>query len=894
MIKRPMLALAVAWICGLLIAKWQLPFGKSIFILIYFILMSIVILKLNKEPRWLNSYVHEKRYPQMTIFFLCIPFLFFIGYERMEYMQHKILQEKEAWNELVVAGEAYVFVEGIIKEKYKEEDGIRLVLQQCLIKGYEGQESAIAGGCQITLEEESINTLIGNKIKVYGKVFIYQKATNEGQFDAFEYYSAKRIYASIKALRLEILDGNISLIGQNMFLLKQKMRESLLSLYPKEKAGVLSAMLLGDKDLLEEEIKQLYQKNGISHILAISGLHISMLCMGLFRLLRRIGVSVKLSISITILFLSFYVCYTGGSTSSLRAGVMCIVLLGAKLVRRNYDLLSALALASILVTAIRPTEITSAGFLLSFGAVIGVAIAKGIEEQIVQKREDLASNLEKEIVEDKEVIEDFDKYFVINKFRKLKKYWKKRKESGSIWWSPLLFSGMIQVITIPISLWFYYELSPYSILLNVIILPLVAFILGGGIVSVLLGLVMPSLAKLSVGGTYFLLDFYEWLGEHTLKLPYSFVLVGRPSILQIMLYYGIWLFVVWSIFSIEKKKQKVILEQEAVKKSLYVKRIVLCIGIIVSVSILLFFKTYEMELIFLDVSQGDAMFLQTKTGKTLLFDCGSSDVSKVGTYRLTPMLKQRGILLVDIVSVSHIDSDHINGIKELLEEMPVYEGEEEFRGNYKGAIGIKTVVLPKILEPSEEYLALVQLAREKNVEIVYMEAGETLYQADGILIECLSPSNAKQSENDTSLVYLLQMKDIVVWMMGDAGIEVEQEIIERIGKKTLEQLKDRFCVLKVGHHGSKTSSSEEFVKMIEPEVAIISCGYQNRYGHPHSQVLEVFREVESEIWRTDLQGAIKIRRRKRAWEISSSPIGREKVEKRGVSRKKVARLEVKK
>ncbi len=910
-----MLSLAVAWICGLLIAKWQLPFGKSIFILIYFILISILILKLKKEPSWLNSYVHEKRYPQMTLFFLCIPLLFFIGYERMEYIQNKISQEKEGWEKLEVAGETYVFVEGVIKEKYKEEDGIRLVLQQCFIEGYETQKGSLAGGCQITLKEERTssipNTLIGNKIKVYGKVFIYQKATNEGQFDAFEYYSAKGIYASVKALRLEILDENVSLMGQNMFLLKQKMRECLLSLYPKEKAGVLSAMLLGDKDLLEEEIKELYQKNGISHILAISGLHISMLCMGLFRVLRSIGSSVKLSISITILFLSFYVCYTGGSTSSLRAGIMCIVLLGAKLVRRNYDLLSALALASILVTAIRPTELTSAGFLLSFGAVIGVAIAKGIEEQIVQKREDLASNLEKEIVEDKEIIEDFDKYFVINKFKELKKYWKKRKGNGSIWWSPLLFSGMIQLVITPISLWFYYELSPYSILLNVIILPLVAFILGGGIVSVLLGLVVPSLAKLSVGGTYFLLSFYEWIGEQVQKLPYSFVLVGRPSLLQVVLYYGILMFVIWNIFFVKRGKEDVLLEQEFVKKNVrniqkgklissqfctkeqflnvskrtnklelfssdmdeiksskYGKRILLCIGIITSVSILFFPKTYETELVFLDVSQGDSLFLQTETGKTLLFDCGSSDVSKVGTYRLTPMLKQRGILLLDIVSVSHMDSDHMNGMKELLEEMPIYKGETEFRKNYKGEIGIKTIVLPKVTETSEEYLALVQLAKEKKVEIVYMEAGETLYQTDGILIECLSPSNAKKSENDTSLVYLLQMKDIVVWMMGDAGIEVEQEIIERIGRKTLEQLKDKWCVLKVGHHGSKTSSSEEFMKMIEPEVAIISCGYQNSYGHPHNQVLEVLEEVESKIWRTDLQGAIKIRRKKGEWKVT--------------------------
>ena len=384
-----MVGLAVAWICGLLIAKWQLPFGKSIFILIYFILISIFILKLKKEPSWLNSYVNSKRYPQMTLFFFCIPILFFIAYQRMDDIQNKILREKEAWNRLEVEGETYVFVEGVIKEKYKEDDGIRLILQQCSMKGYEGQQSSRVGGCQITLKEEDTNvmkeTFIGNKIKVYGKVFVYQKATNEGQFDAFEYYSAKGIYASVKALRLEVLDENIFWIGQALFLLKQKMREILLSLYPKEKAGVLFAMLLGDKDLLDVKIKELYQKNGISHILAISGLHISMLCMGLFRLLRRIGSSVKLSTVITSVFLIFYICYTGGSTSSLRAGIMCFVLLGAKLLRHQYDLLSSLALSAILVTAIRPMEITSAGFLLSFVAVIGVVIAKGIEEKVIQK-----------------------------------------------------------------------------------------------------------------------------------------------------------------------------------------------------------------------------------------------------------------------------------------------------------------------------------------------------------------------------------------------------------------------------------------------------------------------------------------------------------------------------
>lgn len=817
MIKRPMLGLAAAWLCGLLVAKTQLPFGKSSFFLISIILIIILIKFLKKYPNGLDSYISVKRYPQMTLFLFCIPILFFLAYVRMDNIQNKIFQNGEPWSKLEMLGETHVFVEGVIEKKYAEEDNICLILQQCSVMGYQEQKSEVAGGCQITLEQEGTQifpeTFVGNKVKVYGKFSVYKEATNEGQFQAFEYYSGKGIYASVKALRLEILDETYSVIGHQMFVLKQKMRKTLLSLYPKEKAGVLTAMLLGDKDLLDMQVKELYQKNGISHILAISGLHISMLCMGLFRLLGRIGSSIKVSSFVTVGFLILYICYTGGSTSSLRAGIMCIVLLGGKLLRRSYDLLSSLALAAILVTAVRPTQVTSAGFLLSFGAVLGVAIASAIKETLVERK--------------------------------------------NTWWSFVLFSGMIQLVTTPILVWFYYELSPYSILLNFIVLPLVSFVLGGGIVSVLLGLFIPFLAKLPAGGTYILLSFYEWLGEQAQKFPYAFVLVGRPNLWQVVLYYVILLFVVWKVVFVKKKEEN------------YMDGICFCIGIAVAVSCLFLPRSYETEIVFLDVSQGDAMFLQTESGKTLLFDCGSSDVSKVGMYRLTPMLKQRGIPLLDIVSVSHMDSDHVNGVKQILEEMPIYQGERHFKRNYEGKIGIKVLILPSVLEPSEDYLALVALAKEKNVKVVFIEAGDILYKENGILIECLFPSNAIQSENNTSLVYLLQMNDLVVWMMGDAGVVVEQEIVEKIGAMTAEQLQEKFCILKVGHHGSKTSSGNEFIQAVQPDVSIISCGYQNSYGHPHIQVLEVLEEIKSQIWRTDLQGAIHIKKKEREWQVKS-------------------------
>ena len=126
-----------------------------------------------------------------------------------------------------------------------------------------------------------------------------------------------------------------------------------------------------------------------------------------------------------------------------------------------------------------------------------------------------------------------------------------------------------------------------------------------------------------------------------------------------------------------------------------------------------------------------------------------------------------------------------------------------------------------------------------------------------MLIECLYPSNAKESENDTSLVLLLQTPQVVAWLMGDAGIAPEMEIMERLAAVKMDALNGgKVVVLKVGHHGSKTSSGEEFIDFVQPDISVISCGYQNSYGHPHASVVERLEMIGSRIFRTDLQGAI--------------------------------------
>lgn len=834
MTGRPMLGLAAVWLAGLFFAN-RMPVAGPICFMIYDTILFYFFVSISKkQPGRLNSYVLPKRYLQTTLYFILLPSLFFAGFFCMRRTMEQEAVSAASWRALEEAGETAVTVYGTVKEK-RYEDNVILVLEECETE----PEMCTVGNCQVTVDGEGTLWLpevqIGNRIRVYGKFSVFRPASNPGQFDACSYYAGKGLFASVKAMKIQILSEDIHFLGRSIFLLRQRLRQSLLSLYPEEKAGVLAAMILGDKDLLPEEVKELYQQNGISHILAISGLHISLLCMGLFRGLRKLGCSLRPAAGCSACFLVFYLVFTGGSTSSLRAGVMCLVMLGGMLLRRSYDLLSALGLAAILVTALHPMELFSAGFLLSFGAVIGIAVSSEVMKKRKEKQE-----------RKKEQLEGCGKSecFVTMFFGKA---------------CDLVLPGMfLQCVTLPVSLWFFYEFSPYSIVLNLLVLPLVSLVLVGGIISMLLGIVSPLLGPMAAGGVYVLLEFYEQLGLWTQKLPFSFALVGKPQVWQLVLYYGLLGVGVWLICHTNGARTK------DVKRGIDKCGRMVWPGVCIFLSIVLLFLPLppRPELLFLDVSQGDSALIFTKEGKVILSDCGSSDVSSIGEYRLSPVLKEQGVSIIDMVIVSHMDSDHISGIQEILEEMSMWKGKFSHLASYDGSIAVRELVLPRVQNPSETYLALVHSAEQKQVAVRYIEAGEELYREQGLLLECLWPYSAGESENDTSLVCFLQTEHLVVWFMGDAGVEPEQKMLERLqrlgldAKRMAEQTAGKLVVLKVGHHGSKTSSGESFIRFVSPDVAIISCGYKNRYGHPHASVLQLLEKQGSVVYRTDEVGAV--------------------------------------
>ena len=541
---------------------------------------------------------------------------------------------------------------------------------------------------------------------------------------------------------------------------------------------------------------------------------------------------------------------TGFSVSTNRAVVMMILSLAAGIVGRTYDMLTALSISGIVILAQKPMLCMDSGFVLSFGAILGVGVVNPILMQgleIQKTREEMLR--EKKSKSSKSVFCKFKSAM-----------WEMIKKS-------LMASLSVQIVTLPVILYFYYEIPLYGVGLNIIVIPLMSILLGtalvGGIVGILFPFI-PFLSRFFMGSVHVILSWYEKLGSVTRELPFSRIIVGKPEIWQVGLYYVLLMYLVSVFYAMNemcegrevgavaskigaKAWRKVLakLWNVWIKLSKWQKCIASVIWLAVSLVLLIpvgnfsFAKT-ELEFTFVDVGQGDCIFMRSKNGFTCLVDGGSSDEKNVGTYRIIPFLKAKGIRRVDYIIVTHADSDHISGVIELLED------------SGKGGIEIGSLVLPRTTLIDENYESLVNLAEECVVPVVYIKAGDKLL-AGKLELTCLHPAVGYEAEdsNSYSIVLKVQYGKFKALLTGDLGIEQEKFLVKN---KMLENV----LLLKVAHHGSKNSTCEEFLECVQPELAIISAGKDNSYGHPHRDTLERLIKVGSKVMSTIEYGGITV------------------------------------
>ena len=672
---------------------------------------------------------------------------------------------------------------------------------------------------------------IGNTIRIEPPYRIWEPEapTNPGQFDSLLYYRTQHVTHLCRAKNASLIKDGCFWPGELLRRLREDLSIRCDRLFGEERSGLLRAMLLGDKTDLEEDTKDIYQKSGMSHLLAISGLHISIVGMSLYRFLRKRGCSYGVSGSTGLLLVLLYGGMTGMSVSTARAVTMFALAVAADLFGRSYDMLSALGVSALVLLLEQPLHVRSASFLLSFGAVLGVGLLYPAAASLVKV---------------------------------------KSKPGGDF-----LLSLSIQLFTLPLIQWFYYEFPLYSVFLNLLVIPLMGVLMICGIGALFLSLLSWKLAGIPAFFCRLIAGLYEWLGSQTLRLPGAVIVCGRPELWQMLLYYGgICGFVLWRSRGRESDKwqlcsrtakgeeEKEETEDERhrrIRKENLQKGAAITAAALLCVCLSLRFHR-GLSFTMLDVGQGDGLFLRTAEGTTCLIDGGSSDVKQVGRYRILPFLKEQGTGILDYVLVTHTDGDHISGIEELI-----------IQAAKPGGIRIGTLLLSGQSMEEEPGLRLKELAEKAGISVKEIGAGSVL-EDKSTRLTCLHPAkgNVYKDKNAGSLVLRLTYGEFSMLLTGDLEEEGEKEIL-------MQKEKINCSILKAGHHGSRFSTSGEWLKEVRPELTLISCGKDNSYGHPHEETLERLFRSGSEVLTTTGQGAVTIRSSGRGFtaEGFTMPIG---------------------
>lgn len=658
-----------------------------------------------------------------------------------------------------------------------------------------------------TGKEEKINSLReGMRVRMEGTLVLPDLPRNPGQFNRRIYESGKKIDFYLENLTLLGVKKQTSGIREVVEIWKTEMMKRCEKLYPATEAGILEAMLFGEKSELTEEIKEFYQAAGISHVLAISGLHISLLALAVAGILRRLGFPMPVWVALSVGMLMGYGILIGQPTTAVRALLMFVVLQGARLLGRSYDLLSALAFAGILMLLDNPDLVLDGGCRLSFGAVIGVGWYVNEKNKIFR---------------------------MIGEKEKGKNREKGRKRSGARAIAENIRTGWYMwLFTLPVMLDTFYQVSVVGILWNLVAIPLLPVVIASGGLGVILAGWNVFLGSLAGSPAYGLLRLYQEIGKISEKLPVGMWTPGQPEKLVIAGYYLL-------IFLVAFVEKQLIKREKRWRKGKIFLEVELC-----SMGLLLLLMAHPWQqrekIMFLDVGQGDASLLQSG-GQALLLDGGSTSQKNVGTYVIVPCLKQQGISCLEAVVLTHTDQDHINGIIEVLEE------------GKKGWLTVKNLLYPSWMEETEQGKELKKLAEEAGASCQGIRAGDrlTVGKAEAV---ALYPGDGETivDPNAGSLVLLWKWAGVRAIFTGDLPEEKERELLQDLPA----------CeILQVGHHGSATSTCQEFLDQVQPSLAVISCALMNRYGHPSPDTVERLKKAGCEIRYTMKSGAITIRQR---------------------------------
>ena len=794
-IKRPVFWTLLAFVLGEVITVFDLNIAVPCIVLAIIVIRKIII----------------KAYEDMGAF-VVIFFTLIMGFMLMS-------NEITTRNHIYDLKENTVIVHGKIYKIENTAFGTNIYLKGVEVEN--GEKSVSVK--RIFVNTEKIpNVKIGNIIKVRGKLRQFEEAANKGNFDSRKYYLSLGFYGKIEAGTIEVINSDYSGIRQGLYELRLEIIERLEKLCSdnngifsiiNNKNGIIGAIILGDKTDLDSDIKELYSVSGIAHILAISGLHISFIGMAIYRLLRRrFRFLFSAAVSIPVV-LSFGI-MSGFGISTIRAIIMFILKIIGEVLGRKYDAITAISLAGLVLLVQNPFVVCNSGFQMSFGAIIAIVLILPIVEEILNR--------------DNKIIKVLSANFTIS------------------------------LVMNPILAWNYYELPTFSFLLNIVVVPLMSVVIVASIVGIFCSCIMFGFGKVVIFPGCGILELYTFLCNIINKSSVASIVVGQPKVTIIIVYYAILLVVLFGLKNIRtkytraekerniiKKETGLVLEKKAKKerriKGQNVKLRLACIvGFLLLNCLIYYIPNPGFYITFINVGQGDGILIHGDNGTKVMVDGGSTSEKQVAKNCIVPYLKAEGIGTIDYSIITHTDKDHISGILEILEN------------NNSNRIRIKNLVMPDINMKDDTYNELIEKAKLKKINVLYIKKGDTL-SLGKTKIKCIYPetTTTASDKNDYCTVLSVKNKTSKILLTGDISKEIEEKI--------KDDIEENYTVLKVAHHGSNYSSSEKFLKKVNPKYSIISVGKNNSYGHPGNETMERLRKQGGVIYRTDEKGGITIR-----------------------------------
>ena len=794
-IKRPVFWILLAFVLGEVIAVFDLNIAVPCIVLAIIVIRKIII----------------KAYEDMGAF-VVIFFTLIMGFMLMS-------NEITTRNHIYDLKENTVIVQGKIYKIENTAFGTNIYLKGVEVEN--GEKSVSVK--RIFVNTEKIpNVKIGNIIKVRGKLRQFEEAANKGNFDSRKYYLSLGFYGKIEAGTIEVINSDYSGIRQGLYELRMEIIERLEKLCSDNKGifsiinnknGIIGAIILGDKTDLDSDIKELYSVSGIAHILAISGLHISFIGMAIYRLLRRrFRFLFSAAVSIPVV-LSFGI-MSGFGISTIRAIIMFILKIIGEVLGRKYDAITAISLAGLVLLFHKTFVVFNSVFQMSFGAIIAIVLILPIVEEILNT--------------DNKIIKVLSANFTIS------------------------------LVMNPILAWNYYELPTFSFLLNIVVVPLMSVVIVSSIAGIFCSCIMFGFGKVVIFPGCGILELYTFLCNIINKSSVASIVVGQPKVTIIIVYYAILLVVLFGLKNIRtkytraekerniiKKETGLVLEKKAKKerriKGQNVKLRLACIvGFLLLNCLIYYIPNPGFYITFINVGQGDGILIHGDNGTKVMVDGGSTSEKQVAKNCIVPYLKAEGIGTIDYSIITHTDKDHISGILEILEN------------NNSNRIRIKNLVMPDINMKDDTYNELIEKAKLKKINVLYIKKGDTL-SLGKTKIKCIYPetTTTASDKNDYCTVLSVKNKTSKILLTGDISKEIEEKI--------KDDIEENYTVLKVAHHGSNYSSSEKFLKKVNPKYSIISVGKNNSYGHPGNETMERLRKQGGVIYRTDEKGGITIR-----------------------------------